>query len=269
MNAVTVQTPMMLLDRAVETGADVDKLEKLMSLQERWQVQESRRQFAAAMAAFQSECPPIPKSKEVKNRDGTPRYKYAPLDTIIKTLREPLRTHGFSWRFDTAHLEETLQVTCTLSHMGGHSESATVTIPSVTGHGTNAAQDEGSGMTYGKRYAFANVTGITIDEDDDGASAGPENSLQLIRHNEAVRTLLPSILCIKENLREGGDLSAAAEAYAEFTRREVEALWVAPTKGGIWTVEERKTIKSGAEFHRLVHSFREAADWHANPENQA
>lgn len=263
-----VQTPDRLIALAIEHGADVDRLGKLMDLQERWQAGQARMAYFDALSRFQSACPAIPKSKQVKNRDGSKRYAYAPLDTIIKTLREPLQKHGFSYRWQTDHAEDSLRVTCYLMHAAGHEESAVVTIPGITGHGTNAAQDEGSAITYGRRYSLINVLGIVVDEDDDGAASGPAHALKLIRQSEVLRLVLPSILTIKEGIAPDGDKSAAAEAYAELTLPEIEALWIAPTKGGIWTVEERRVIKSDQEFQRLVHEFREARDWHANPENQ-
>jgi hypothetical protein len=262
-------TPDRLIALAIEHGADVDRLGKLMDLQERWQAQESRRAFYEAMAAFQANCPPIPKSKEVKNRDGTPRYKYAPLDAIIKLLREPLKACGFSWRFDSEHVEDVLKVTCILTHSAGHSESATVDIPAVTGHGTNAAQDEGSGMTYGKRYAFANVTGVTIDEDNDGETAGPRTSMVLLRQMVTLSRLeiLDGVLRVKR-AHDEKDTDAAAEVLAEWTRPEFGSLWIAPTKGGIWTVEERRWLKDDAELKDKIHILRQDAGWYDQAENQ-
>ena len=111
-----VQTPDRLIALAIEHGADVDRLGKLMDLQERWQAGQARMAYFDALSRFQSACPNIPKTKAVKNRDGSDRYKYAPLDSIIKTLREPLQKHGFSYRWQTDHAEDSLRVTCYLMH---------------------------------------------------------------------------------------------------------------------------------------------------------
>ena len=85
---------------------------------------------------------------------------------------------------------------------------------------------------------------------------------KLTKHNAAVKEWLPSILCIKENLGEGGDLDAAAEAYAEMPRAVLMALNVAPTKGGIYTVEEQKQLSGNKEFQELVQIRRKDAGWH-------
>ena len=54
-----------LLRIAVERGAPVEQLEKLVDLHERMEQRQAARDFSAAFAAFQAECPSI-----VKNREG-------------------------------------------------------------------------------------------------------------------------------------------------------------------------------------------------------
>ena len=47
-----VTAPADLLRMAVEQGADLDRLERLMALQERWEAGESKKKCAVAFAAF-------------------------------------------------------------------------------------------------------------------------------------------------------------------------------------------------------------------------
>jgi hypothetical protein len=61
---------------------------------------------------------------------------------------------------------------------------------------------------------------------------------------QAAYNLNETISLIKSGI-ESGHLDAAREAWQELTDQEKELLWVAPTKGGVWTVAERKTIKDG------------------------
>tara|TARA_R110000772_G_scaffold4094_2_gene14448 strand:- start:3671 stop:4501 length:831 start_codon:yes stop_codon:yes gene_type:complete len=265
--APIVQTPDRLIALAIETNADVEKLERLFDLQERYNADIAKKAYFAALSNFQTTCPDVPKNKPVLNRDGSERYRYAPLDAMIKTLRLSLHENGFSWRFEASHIEDCLQVSCTLTHVEGHSEESTVTIPGITGHGTNAAQDEGSGMAYGKRYSFQNVTGITADQDNDGQTAAPDNGLALLAHNKALYENLEGVIAIKDFLVEGG-LEAAAEVYAEFTRKDLMDLNVAPSKGGVWTTEERKTLNRDPEFQEFVVKFRNDAGWYEIPANQ-
>lgn len=61
---------------------------------------------------------------------------------------------------------------------------------------------------------------------------------------EVIRNNWDSISFIKEQLKLG-EIDAAKEAYAELTEEEQKAIWVAPSKGGIWTTEERKLLREG------------------------
>ena len=58
-----VTAPSDLLRMAVEQGADLDRLERLMALQERWEAGEAKKKFAVAFAAFKAEAVKIIKGK--------------------------------------------------------------------------------------------------------------------------------------------------------------------------------------------------------------
>jgi len=65
--------------------------------------------------------------------------------------------------------------------------------------------------------------------------------------------ILQAVATIKEGLAHDGDFTAAVEAYAELSKDEAMALWVAPSKGGIWTTAERRQLHSdefAAELRR-------------------
>ena len=87
-NAITIRhadsiTPMQMLQIAVEQNADMDKMEKLMALSERWEANEAKKAFVAAMTAFKGENIEILKDKTVSftGRDNnTTSYKHASLD---------------------------------------------------------------------------------------------------------------------------------------------------------------------------------------------
>lgn len=61
---------------------------------------------------------------------------------------------------------------------------------------------------------------------------------------EVIRNNWDSISFIKEQLKLG-EIEAAKEAYSELSEDEQKAIWVAPSKGGIFTTEERKLLKEG------------------------
>lgn len=59
-----------------------------------------------------------------------------------------------------------------------------------------------------------------------------------------------SINVIKESI-ESGDYSAGSEAWQELSEEEKMSLWKAPTKGGIFTTQEREVMKS-TEFRKAL-----------------
>ena len=68
-----------------------------------------------------------------------------------------------------------------------------------------------------------------------------------MRHNVALAANLQSVLYIKDNIAKG-DMLAVAEGWNELDNDTKEALWVAPSKGGVFTTEERQLLKSD-EFY--------------------
>jgi len=158
-----------LIEMALTSNADIDKLERLMAMQTQWEEKNAKREFLDALARFQSKCPDIKKMKKGHN------YMYAPLSDIIAQTRELLSDCGLSYRFEQDHSNGLIKVTCILSHVSGHSETNTmVSVPDTSGS-KNAIQAIGSAVQYMMRYTFIGATGITTaDEDMDGRLPPPE-----------------------------------------------------------------------------------------------
>jgi deoxycytidylate deaminase len=70
-----------------------------------------------------------------------------------------------------------------------------------------------------------------------------EATERYIRLGKAVQDNIESIHAIKQYMASG-ELESAVEAFTEMTDDDKQALNIAPTKGGVWTVEEYKTFKS-------------------------
>jgi len=62
-------------------------------------------------------------------------------------------------------------------------------------------------------------------------------------YEDMVIDLMPSVQAIKNGIATG-DFSTANEAWKELTNTEKELLWVAPSKGGLFTTAERATMKT-------------------------
>lgn len=168
-------SPAHLLRMAVEGGADVEKLEKLMALQERWQAEQARKAFFAAMNAVQGEIEPI-------RRDATNKFtqsRYARLESIHKQLCPVYTKAGFSISFGegTAAREGEIRITATVMHRDGHSQEYHADLaPDTEGAKGNAnktaVQGKGSTFSYGRRYLETMIFNVALTNDDDDGNGG-------------------------------------------------------------------------------------------------
>lgn len=200
--------PTNLIELAIQNGANIDTIERLMALYEREQAKKAFRAFHDALSGFQSVVPPIKRNK--KGYDG--KYTYAELDKIITVIQKPLRDWGFTYRyefrdvpkdktvdmdkiieavrkhdFDKKKLsefervlreilsEKDIEVTCIITHKEGHSETTKMVGPEDFSGFKNSIQSRGSSTTYLERYSLIGALGlVTVDEDNDGGKPKPE-----------------------------------------------------------------------------------------------
>lgn len=169
-------TPMELLQMAVTKGVDIEQLQKLMDLQERWEANEARKAFVVAMSAFKMDPPEIFKTKLVsfQTEKGVTSYKHAPLDHVANQISEAMSKQGLSFRWSTEQTD-LIAVTCIITHIQGHSESVTLRAGSDLSGKKNAIQAIGSTVTYLQRYTLLAATGLATQDqvDDDGAGSDP------------------------------------------------------------------------------------------------
>jgi hypothetical protein len=172
-------TPMRLLEIATQQGADIEKLSKLMDLQERWEKKVARGAFDEAMAAAKAEIPVIQKKREVDftSTKGRTHYFYEDLAEIARTVDPILAKHGLSYRFRTSSLpNEPVTVTCIIAHRGGHSEENTLSAGKDESGNKNSIQAVGSTLTYLQRMTLKAALGLAAGKDTDGRGADGEGS---------------------------------------------------------------------------------------------
>lgn len=164
--------PMQLLAMATKMGADVDKMSKLLDLQERWEANQAKKAFNEAMAGFQGECPVIKKNTAGgSTKSGKLAYKYATLGAIVDQTRHLLEKHGLSYSIKTEFPEGQVKAICIVKHSAGHTEQSEVVMPLATRTDImSAPQQVAATITFAKRYAFVNAFGIMTDADDTDAS---------------------------------------------------------------------------------------------------
>lgn len=175
--AVTGTTPSDVLRFAMQNGADLERIEKLMDLQARWEADQARREYTLAMTKFKADPIVIEKRKlvEFRTRDGDlTSYRHAELSDVTDVLIPALANHGFSHRWDCVQEDGgIIRVKCVLTHERGHSESVSLFGAPDNSGKKNSIQQVASTITYLERYTLLMITGMaTKGMDDDGRGAG-------------------------------------------------------------------------------------------------
>src|SRR5579864_8139847 len=167
-------TPMAMLALAVKQKADIDKISKLMDLQERWEKREAEKAFVAALAAFKKNPPEIIKNKKVSydTAKGKTEYKHSTLDRVTTSIGGALGEHGLSARWRTHQEGARIRVTCILQHEMGHAEETTLEASPDDSGSKNPVQAIASTVTYLERYTLLAATGMATRDDSDGITFG-------------------------------------------------------------------------------------------------
>lgn len=172
-------TPMSILQIAVGQGQDVDKLTKLMELQERFEANEARKAFNVAMAEFKKAPPQILKNHLVTYKpEGKPevRYWHSTLDNVCEKVIPALSAVGISHKWTIAQGEFGIAVTCVLTHVLGHSEATTLRSSPDASGGKNPIQAIVSAVSYMERHSLLASVGMATEEMDDDAKKAYEQS---------------------------------------------------------------------------------------------
>ena len=167
-------SPMSMMLSAIQQGASLEQVEKMMDLQERWEKKEAKKAYDAAFASFKAEAVQIIKGKLIT--DGPLKGKsHAELCDVVDAVTPALSKHGLSssWKL-TKDDPAWMEVTCYLRHVGGHEESVSMGGPPDSGGAKNAIQARASTKTYLERYTLKAITGLSERNDDnDGSGERP------------------------------------------------------------------------------------------------
>ena len=175
--ALAENSPAGLMLAALRQGADLEKVEKMLDLQERWEKREAEKAFNAAFAAFRGEDLEVLKDK---NRANGPLQgqKYATLHAFVKATKAALSKHGLGVRWDVTRDEsDWIEVTCILKHEKGHFETVSMGGPPDTGPARNVLQARHSTISYLERYTLKAICGLAEQDDDDDGNGGARRSL--------------------------------------------------------------------------------------------
>lgn len=239
-------TPAFLLQLAVQQGADLDRLERLMALQERWEANEARKAFNSAFAAFKSAGVRIIKNKTVES-GPMKGMKHADLFAVVDALTPELSAHGLSasWKL-TKDDRDWLEVTCVLRHVAGHFEAVAMGGAPDTSGAKNSIQARASTKSYLERYTFLAITGMaSTDQDDDGAGgAAPQANGQGQPGQDPIEAYTGELA---ELLRE-----SAKVLRATTTDAEALAAWKAKREQFTSVKQAYEAFKKACELHRVA-----------------
>lgn len=168
-----------VIERAARDPAtDIDKMERLLAMQERIVAKNAEAEFNQAMTLAQSEMGRI--SADATNPQTHSKYaSYAKLDAALR----PIYTkHGFALSFDEGESPkaEHVRVLCHVSHRAGHTRTYHKDMP-ADGKGAKGGDvmtkthASGAAQSYGMRYLLKGIFNVAVGEDDrDGNAPQPQ-----------------------------------------------------------------------------------------------
>ncbi|WP_217589805.1 ERF family protein [Burkholderia sp. GbtcB21] len=229
-------TPAELLRYAMDSGADLDRLERLMDMQTKWEANEARKAYALDMAEFKKNAPTIIKDKTVnfETSKGWTTYDHATIGNVVEKVVASLAEHGFSHSWIPSRGEGgMISVTCEITHKLGYSKSITLEAGLDQSGGKNNIQAQASTITYLERYTLLAATGLAVKDksyDDDGAGSGAPIGARE-QHGMSDSEMADLTVAMREAddeeslLRVGSSVPATAtdaqkaELAAEYTKR--------------------------------------------------
>lgn len=162
---------------AADPNIDVEKLERMLAMQERILDRQASQAFSEAMKACQEEMPKVLRNKK---NDQT-KSKYADLEKVNETIVPIYTKHGFSISFgtDNSPLEGHYRITAEVRHNEGHAKNYFADVPAdktgLKGNDNKTATHAfGSTMSYGRRYLTMLIFNIATTDDTDGNGLGKD-----------------------------------------------------------------------------------------------
>lgn len=166
-----------LIRMAMTMGRDLDTINQLMDLQERWRATEAKQSYSVAMAKFKENTIKVVRSAMVK-QGPTSGTKYARLSDFVNATAEPLANAGLSvsWKI-TKDEPGLIEVACIVRHVDGHEEERRMSGPPDGSGAKNAIQARASTVSYLEKYTLKMALGLAEeDDDDDGAGGAPTDT---------------------------------------------------------------------------------------------
>ena len=172
-------SPLSILSNAVDKGASIETIERLVALHQQMEEREAKASFDEAMNAAQKEMEPIRTNAE--NLETHSRY--ATYKAVDKAMRPIYLRHGFGLSFNTEDTPtpEAVKVICYVSR-GKYERKYQIILP-ADGKGPKGGavmtktHASSAALSYGKRYLLCAIFNVVIDDNDKDGNAGAFSEL--------------------------------------------------------------------------------------------
>jgi hypothetical protein len=185
------------------------------------------------------------------------KYKYRSCEDILEAVKPLLGDLVLTISDDIVEVGGRVYVKATASLSSGSGNVSTTAFAreSETKKGMDESQITGAASSYARKYALNGLFCIDDTKDSDATNQhdikpsvsavlnGSQQPTAPNEYDELVDKLYNSIQAIKTGI-EINDLVMSKEAWDELTDEEKEGIWKAPSKGGVFTTQERSVMKS-------------------------
>ena len=203
-------TPSQLLFMAVDRGADLAMIEKLMDLQDRHDAKQAMLAYKGAMARAQGKIDVIAKNQK---NDHT-KSEYADLGAILEQAVPAYSSEGISIEYDTEPspaVQGWIRHVAYISHEDGHEQTRHVDLPpdsSGAKGGVNKTDIQAavSSIAYARRTLMKMI--FNIGEKDDDGNAPKHTSRGNQESTEPTRISENTLKMVRDGLEATGKTEA-------------------------------------------------------------
>lgn len=218
-----------LVELALARGTvDPATLRELLGVQREWEAGEAKKAYTVAMVALKRDLPAVldrDSQVDYTGDKGRVHFRHTSLAAAVDAAVPHLSEHGFSHGW-IPRTDKVVEVTCTLTHEAGHSESTTIAAPPDSSGRKSPAQAVASTITLLQRYTLLSLLGLATRDhtDPDPPDATPRSGVDVNRNMRACARLL-KLGKTREQAEE-----FAGRPMPEWTSDDIEriAKWVEP-----------------------------------------
>ncbi|HEY3618816.1 MAG TPA: ERF family protein [Candidatus Sulfotelmatobacter sp.] len=216
-----IPSTLSLIERiARDPTIDIDRLERMLALQERLIERDATTQYNEAMNRAQEEIQPVARTAE----NTQTRSFYAKLEHVDAAIRPIYLRHGFSLSYDTVEplVTGNVRVKCSVAHVGGHSETfhreaGPDTVGPKGVPNKTVLHGQASTETFLKRYITTGIFNVVFkDMDNDGNGALSQDQVDYIVDLIGKARVGPKFLQYMkaQSVEKAGSLEAAVASIA-------------------------------------------------------